>query len=43
MTGQNAKFGPAEVAAEPIVHFATLPENGPSGQFFNPKKQPHPW
>ncbi|CAF0876171.1 unnamed protein product [Rotaria sp. Silwood1] len=43
MTGNNAKFGPVQVAADPIVYFATLPSDGPSGQFFDPKKQPHPW
>ncbi|CAF2930053.1 unnamed protein product, partial [Rotaria sp. Silwood2] len=42
MTGHNAKFGPVEAAAAPIVYFATLPANGPSGQFFNSKMNPHP-
>ncbi|CAF2872861.1 unnamed protein product [Rotaria sp. Silwood2] len=43
MTGNNVKFAPVEDAADPIAYFATLPSNGSSGQFFNPKKQLHPW
>jgi hypothetical protein len=43
MTGHFAKFGPVDAAAEPIVHFATLCPNGPSGLFFDPKKQQQPW
>ncbi len=34
MNGHNAKFGPVEAA--------TLPSEGPSGLFFDPKKQSHP-
>ncbi|CAF1420759.1 unnamed protein product [Adineta steineri] len=43
MTGNNPKFGPIEAAAEPIVYFATLPSDGPSGQFFDKQKQVHAW
>ncbi|CAF4010324.1 unnamed protein product, partial [Adineta steineri] len=43
MTGNYAKFDSVDAAADPIVYFATLPSDGPSGLFFDKKKQVHAW
>ena len=43
MTGHFAEFGPVDAAAEPIVHFATIGADGPSGQFFDKHKGVHAW
>ena len=43
MNDNNEAYPPPSQAARVIVHFATLPDDGPSGAFFDSQKNEMPW
>nr|ACD54816.1 carbonyl reductase-like protein [Adineta vaga] len=43
MNDNNENYPPPSEAARIIVHFATLPDDGPSGAFFDRDKTQMPW
>ncbi|CAF4320605.1 unnamed protein product, partial [Adineta steineri] len=43
MNDNNKAYLPPSQAARVIVHYATLPDDGPSGKFFDSQKDEMPW
>jgi len=43
MNNNKEGYPPPSNAAQTIVHFATLSDDGPSGAFFDPEKNQLPW